>query len=327
MRRFFPVGLVLGFLLVGSGCGNQGYYGKFKMGLMPQSKNSAYFQACARGAEEAAKELGIDLVYDGPDKNNASEQIQMLERWMSQGFKCIAVAPIDSRRIAPVLKSVADQGTIVLTFDTDAESGPQYFINPATYDDIAKTLVEGMADEMGGPGQVGILTSMLQMPTQNAWIRRMREYRKQHYAGMELLEEKDCQEDSKLGTDRSRDMIQANPDLKGIIGLTPIAASAAADAVELEGKRGQVHIVAMSMPSQMRKHLKCGTVQTVVLWKPADLGYLTVHVADLIHKGTMKGEGKIHAGRLGEVRVRNGYEVILGPPMKFTAENIDQFDF
>ena len=41
----------------------------------------------------------------------------------------------------------------------------------------------------------------------------------------------------------------------------------------------------------------------------------------------MKGEGSIEAGRLGKIQVRNGDEVILGPPMRFTAENIDQYDF
>jgi hypothetical protein len=68
-------------------------------------------------------------------------------------------------------------------------------------------------------------------------------------------------------------------------------------------------------------------VQTVILWKPVDLGYLTVWVADRIRKGEMAGKSKILAGRLGEIQVRGGYEVILGPPMKFTADNIDKYDF
>jgi ABC-type sugar transport system substrate-binding protein len=325
MRRFLLGGLAFGSLLIASGCGN--HNGKFKMGLMARGKDSVYFQACARGAEEAAKELGIDLVYDGPDSDDGGEQVQMLEGWTTQGFRCIAVAPSNSRLIAPALKRAAERGITVLTFDADAEGGRQYFINPATYDDIAKALIESMAEEMGGPGEVGLLVSTLRPSSQSEWIRRMRDYRKQRYLGMDLLEEKECQGDSKLGLDRARELIQANPDLKGLIGLTPTASSAAAEAVELERKRGQIRVVGMSMPSQMRKHVKSGTVQTVVFWKPADLGYLTVYVADLIHRGAMKGEGKIRAGRLGEIQVREGSEVILGPPMKFTAEDIDQFDF
>ena len=100
-----------------------------------------------------------------------------------------------------------------------------------------------------------------------------------------------------------------------------------AEAVEQQGKKGQIHVVGLSLPREMRKYVHDGTVKTVILWKPVDLGYLTVQVADLARKGQMKGEGKVRAGRLGDIQVRDGYEVLLGPPMKFTAANIDQYDF
>jgi ABC-type sugar transport system substrate-binding protein len=122
-------------------------------------------------------------------------------------------------------------------------------------------------------------------------------------------------------------MIQANPDLKGIICLTSVAFPAAAEAVEQQQKVGQVHVVGLATPLGMRKHVHNGTVRTVILWKPVDLGYLTVYVADLLRKGQMKAEGTIKAGRLGEIKVRDGYEVLLGPPMKFTKDTIDAFDF
>ena len=99
------------------------------------------------------------------------------------------------------------------------------------------------------------------------------------------------------------------------------------EAVEQEKKVGQVHVVGLSTPNVMRKYVKRGTVQTVILWKPVDLGYLTVQVADLIRKGQMKEHGTIQAGRLKDIQVRDNGEVILGPPMKFTAADIDQYDF
>jgi rhamnose transport system substrate-binding protein len=331
MRRFFCITVIIACVVPSAGCnkpaGNNHF--SFKMGLMPKIKSIAYFNACAQGAHEAAKELDIDLVYDGPAKDDVNEQIRMLDQWISQGFQCIAVAPNHPAQITPVLRRAHDRGITILTFDADAnpESGRQYFINQATYDDVAKTLIDTMAEEMGGPGKVGILTSTLQAPNQSQWARRMKEYRRERYPGMELLEEMESQESTKLGVDRARNMIQANPDLKGIIGLTSIAFPAAAEAVEQEGKKGQIHVVGLSLPSQMRKYVQNGTVQTVILWKPVDLGYLTVWVADRIRKGEMAGKSKILAGRLGEIQVRDGYEVILGPPMKFTADNIDKYDF
>jgi ABC-type sugar transport system substrate-binding protein len=320
------LGVVLA-LTAACGCSGRSESQKFRMGMMPKIKSIAYFQACAKGAEEAARELDIDLVYDGPAKDDVNEQIRMLDQWITQGFQCIAVAPNHPALIAPVLERASAKGILVLTFDADADRGRRYFVNQATYDDIAHSLIDTMAEEIGGQGKVGILTSTLQAPNQSQWSRRMKAYRAERYPKIELLEEIESQENSKLGVDRSRDMIQANPDLKGIIALTSIAFPAAAEAVEQEGKAGKVHVVGLSLPNQMRKYVKDGTVRTVILWKPVDLGYLTVHVADLVRKEQMIGSGKVKAGRLGEITVRDGYEVILGPPMKFTAENIDAYDF
>jgi rhamnose transport system substrate-binding protein len=313
-------------LVCHSGCGGSGTKG-FKMGMMPKITGIAYFNACERGAKEAAQELGIDFTYDGPDKDDVREQIRMLEQWITEGYQCIAVAPNHPAMVAPVLERARAKGIIVLTFDADADKGRQYFVNQATYDDIARALVDTMAEEVGGKGKVGILTSTLQAPNQSQWARRMRAYRADKYPDLELLPEIESQENSKIGIDRAKDMIQANPDLKGIIALTSIAFPAAAEAVEQQQKAGEVHVVGLSTPREMRKYVKDGTVKTVILWKPVDLGYLTVYVADLVRRGQMKGEGTIQAGRLGTVRVRDGYEVILGPPMKFTAANIDEYDF
>jgi len=327
MKRLH-LGIILVLTLSSAvGCGARPETKQFKMGMMPKIKSIAYFNACNKGAQEAAAELGIDLVYDGPAKDDVNEQVRMLEQWISQGFQCIAVAPNHPSIIAPVLKRAQAKGITILTFDADADGGREYFINQASYDDIAKTLIDTMAEEIGSRGKVGILTSTLQAPNQSQWARRMKEYRRQHYPDMELLDEIESQENSKIGIDRSKDLIQANPDLKGIIGLTSIAFPAAAEAVEQLGKKGEIHVVGLSLPSQMRKYVHDGSVRTVVLWKPVDLGYLTVMVADLIRKGQMKGEGRIRAGRLEEVQVRDGFEVLLGPPMKFTAANIDQYDF
>jgi rhamnose transport system substrate-binding protein len=335
MARFRWVYLIpVALALAGGGCGSaqdakqSAVAGKrFKMAMMPKKIGIAYFNACERGAQEAAAELGIDLTYDGPEKDDVRDQIRMLGQWITEGYDCISVAPNDPGRISSVLEEARAKGITVLTFDADADRGRQYFVNQADYGDIARALLDTMVEEIGPKGKVGILTSTLQAPNQSQWARRMKKYREERYPGIELLQETESQESSNLGIDRAKTLIQGHPDLKGIIGLTSIATPAAAEAVEQQGKKGEIHVVGLSTPVEMKKYVNGGTVRTVILWKPIDLGYLTVYVADLVHKGQMKGEGTIQAGRLREIKVRDGYEVLLGPPMKFTAANINDYDF
>src|SRR5262249_12687657 len=158
------------------------------------------------------------------------------------------------------------QGITVLTFDADANKGRQFFINQASYEAIAESLIDTMAEEIGGQGKVGILTSTLQAPNQSEWAKRMKTYREKKYPKMQLLDEVESEESHAKGLTRSKTLIQDNPDLKGIIGLTSIAFPAAAEAVEQEGKKGEVHVVGLSLPSQMRNYVKNGTVKTVILW-------------------------------------------------------------
>jgi rhamnose transport system permease protein len=70
-----------------------------------------------------------------------------------------------------------------------------------------------------------------------------------------------------------------------------------------------------------------GIIQSVVLWNTADLGYLTVFTAsELTRQKLPTGATSFEAGRLGTIQIQ-GDEVILGKPMIFNKENIDQFNF
>jgi hypothetical protein len=65
-----------------------------------------------------------------------------------------------------------------------------------------------------------------------------------------------------------------------------------------------------------------------VLWNPVDLGYAALHALRAVADGSLKpGATSVKAGKLGDLQVVNGSEVLLGPPFVFTKENIGGFDF
>jgi ABC-type sugar transport system substrate-binding protein len=295
---------------------------------MPKLVGIPYFNACQRGAEEAAKELGIELFYNGPTQADANQQINMLSQWIASGeYAVIALACNDPDLVAPTLQQARKKGIHVVTYDADSQpEAREYFVNQATYDAVAEAMADVMADELQGTGKVGILTSFIQAPNQRRWADRMKAYVQKKYPNMHLLDETQHGEDRNLGMQKAKALIQAHDDLKGIIGLTSVAVPAAAEAVRQEGKAGKIKVTGVSTPKDMRDYVKDDTVQSFVLWNPIDLGYLTVHVAELARKQQMPADGTIEAGRLGKIAVRNR-EVLLGRPIRFTKDNIDQFDF
>jgi len=299
--------------------------------MMPKLRGIDYFNACQQGAQEAAKELpDVELIYDGPTEAKVDKQVEMIDTWVTQRVNAIAVAADDPVAIAPALKKARDAGIAVITYDADADAAPsgrQFFVNQCSADSIAAALTDEMAAQKGPAAKTAIVTSSLTAPNQNDWMRRMLTYRRAKYPKMELLTTKPSEEDQQLAIQRTQDILKAYPSVQGIWAISSVAFPGAAEAVRKAGKSGEVAVIGLSTPVSMSQFVKNGTVKTVILWNPVDLGYLTLHVARAVARGDLKpGAAKFHAGRLGD-RTIQGDNVMLGTPMKFTKANIDQYKF
>jgi rhamnose transport system substrate-binding protein len=324
------LGLVLTAGLAGCGASASDPRGaaSFKMGLMPKLVGISYFNASEKGAREAARELDVDLDYDGPPVDSAEEQVKMIDRWIAQGFDAIAVAANDPELVAPALRRAKQAGITVLTWDADANPASslrETFVNQAPTDAIGATLVDILGEALHGEGKAVIVTGSATSPNQNAWMQAMHARMKEKYPKLELLETLVSDEDQAKAYRLSRDVINAHADLKGIWAITSVSLPGAAKAVRDSGKAGQIFVTGLSLPNTMREYVEDGTIQKFVLWSPVDLGYLTVHVARLLREGKLnRGEQTI--GRLGGIQVGPG-EVLLGPPKVFDRQNIGDFDF
>lgn len=330
--RVGPIGLAALIAVAVTGCGSNGSGSggghSLKMGLMPKLVGISYFNAAEKGAREAASQLGIDLDYDGPAVDSAEEQVKMIDRWIAQGYDAIAVAANDPELVAPALKRARQAGITVLTWDADANPAAslrQIFVNQAPVDEIGNTLVDILGEAVHGEGKVVIVTGSATSPNQNAWMKAMRARVSEKYPKLQLLETLVSNEDQAKAYQLSRDVINAHRDLKGIWAITSVSLPGAAKAVRDAGKADQIFVTGLSLPNTMREYVQDGTIRRFVLWSPVDVGYLTVHVAKLLHdKKLVPGEHAI--GRLTNIRVTEG-EVLLGPPRVFDRENIGQYDF
>lgn len=305
--------------------------GTIKLGVMPKQIGIPYFNACKQGAEEAAKELGdVEMTYDGPTEDKSEEQSRILDTWRIKKFNAIAVACNDPEQISTSIARSRDEGITAITWDADANpetSKRQFFVNQAGAEDLSMALVDEMAKQAGESATVGVVSSSPTAPNQSAWLKVMEEYRAKKYPKMKILEPEYAGENQIKSEEKAQSILKVHPDVKGIFGMTSVAFPGTANAVKKAGKAGQIAVVGLGTPKDMKPFVDEGVVKTVVLWNPIDLGYLTVYVARATAKGELKaGDTEFKAGRLGTVAVK-GSEVLLGKPMLFTKENIGQFDF
>jgi rhamnose transport system substrate-binding protein len=298
---------------------------------MPKNIGIPYFNACEQGAKEAAAELGdVELIYDGPTEDKSEEQSRILDTWRIKKFDAVAVACNDPEQISTSLARCRDENIVAVTWDADANpqaSRRQFFVNQAGGEDLARALVDEMAAQAGENAKVGVVSSSPTAPNQSAWLKLMEAYRAKTYPNMTILEPEYAGENQIKSEEKAQSILKVHPDVKGIFGMTSVALPGAANAVKKAGKTGQIAVVGLGTPKDMRPLVEEGVVKTVILWNPVDLGYLTVHVARAVAKGELKpGDTEVKAGRLGTRKV-NGDEVLLGEPMRFDKSNIVDFNF
>jgi len=86
-------------------------------------------------------------------------------------------------------------------------------------------------------------------------------------------------------------------------------------------------VIGLSLPNLCKPYVHAGFIEAVVLWKTKDLGYLAVAVPAALVRGTLRADqSSFDAARLGKLRIE-GSDIILGAPVFFRKDNIDQFNF
>jgi rhamnose transport system permease protein len=295
--------------------------------VMPKAKGDPYFVSCRAGAEEAAQELGLDLIWDGPTSLDAAKQNELVENWITRRVDVIAVAVENRAGISSVLRKARDRGIRVLTWDADADPDARdLFVNQATAEGIANALTDEAARLLGHTGEFAIVTGALSAANQNEWIAFIRKRRAERYPHLTLATIRPSDDDRDKAFAETQTILKVFPAVKLIMAISAPAVPGSAEAVRQAG-RSDVRVIGLSLPNINKPYVHSGVVQTVVLWNTRDLGYLTVYAgARAAEQRLPPGARSLEAGRLGTVAI-HGSEIVLGPPLLFNRNNIDQYDF
>ena len=295
---------------------------------MPKSKGNGYFISCKNGAQRAAKDLGIDLIFDGPTEPDPAKQNEIVENWITLGVDVIAAACENKEGISTALRKARAKGIKVITYDSDAAPDARdFFVNQATPEGIADALMDEAARLCGEQGDFAIITASLTAANMNEWQKYIELRRAAKYPNLRMVALRPCDDLKDRAQAEATALLGANPNLKLIMAICSPAVPGAAEAVKQAGKAGKVKVIGLGLPSENRAYVKEGVTDTVILWKTEDLGYLTVCAAQALANGSLKaGDKSLSAGPIGSFEIQ-GDNIVLGKPFLFTKANIDQFDF
>ncbi|MDH2325552.1 substrate-binding domain-containing protein [Cereibacter sp. SYSU M97828] len=298
---------------------------------IPKLIGIGYFDSSARGVAKGAEALGnVTVTTDGPTQANIDDQITLIDNYITSGVDGILFAANDPVAIAPVLRKALAAGINVVGYDSDAEpDARQWFVNPAEFNGVAKSLIDQLAEGIGPDGSFAIVTSTFTTPNQARWISEMEAYQQACYPEMTWLETVEAQEDNILSFNQATTLINKyGEDLNGIVGMTSVATPAAAEAVTQAGLCGETTVIGLATPNAMKPYVASDCVKSAVLWDTGAMGAAAVMALRAAADGTLKpGDTSFDAGDLGTLQIAHGSQILLGAPTVFTSANINDFDF
>jgi len=301
---------------------------KLVLAMLPKAKGNAYFLSCKAGADQAAKELGVELLFDGPTDTNAAKQNEIVENWITLGVDVIAVAAENKESLSTALRKAQKQGIKVIAYDADAlPDARSFFVNQATPQGIGYALMDEAARLCGEEGEFAIITASLTAANQREWEKHIRMRLVTKFPKMKLVAVRPSDDIKDKAQSEATALLSANPNLKLLMAISSPGVPGAAEAVKQAGLAGKVKVIGLGLPNENKRYVHEGVTDSVILWNTGHLGYLTVYAGVALAKGDLKpGAASITAGSLGSFEIIED-NILLGKPFIFNKANIDQFDF
>ncbi|MCM3778063.1 rhamnose ABC transporter substrate-binding protein [Microbacterium hydrocarbonoxydans] len=341
-RCLSGIAALTGIALIATGCaagasdggdGGSGADGEQTITFIPKQLNNPYTDVVLGGGEDGATAAGFaDSQVVGPLDASASSQVSFINAETQAGTNVIVIAANDPDAVCPALEEARTGGAKIVAFDSDTNPDCRdLFISQVVAKDVALIQVELIAEQIGGSGEIAILSATANATNQNEWIKYIEEELESNpdYADITLVAKVYGDDDDTKSFQEAQGLLQAHPNLKGIISPTTVGIAATARYLSTSEYKGKVALTGLGLPNEMRPFVKDGTVSEFALWDPAQLGYVAAFAGKALADGDITGaEGDtFEAGDLGEREVGADGTVIVGPPTVFNADNIDDYDF
>lgn len=288
------------------------------------------------GFKEFCEEVGANCMYRGSDEPTAEKEIEVMSQLIAQGVDGMGIIAADYDALEPTAQQAMGQGMAVITFDSVANpESRQVHEEMADVDTLGRMQMQSALAVCGGAGAegtIGILSAQPESQLHADWCNAMLkevEDNPEDYANITVLPIAYGDDLPDKSTTEAQAMLENYPDIDCIISPTTVGILAAAKVIQDKGS--DCKVTGVGLPSEMAPYIENGICYDCYLWDPFDQGYLAAACIHSIATGESTGEigDKVTAGRLGEYTVEEYYDggtyVLLGDPVRFTTENIDDY--
>jgi len=254
--------------------------------VIPKGSAHLFWQSVHAGAAAAAREAGVDIVWNGPaSETDYNGQLQIVENMIAQRVDAICLAPIDKTAMAAVVDRAARENIPVVIFDSGVDT--QNFVSQVATDNYrAGQLAAGrMGKILNGSGKIAIVA--VQPGAASTMLREQgfEEAIKKDFPGIQIVDKRYGMADFAKSLGVTENILTAHPDLDALFASNESSTVGAAQA--LKGRNSRVKLVGFDWSPGLLDELKGGLIDSLIAQDPFKMGYESVTAAmDKLKGGT-----------------------------------------
>jgi ribose transport system substrate-binding protein len=257
--------------------------GRPRVALVCKTLNSPFFLDMKRGAEEAAKDLNLDLVVQAPERElDVEKQMQIVENLIQTRVQVLCLTPSGSRELVPAVAKANKAGIPVIIVDTQLDEATVEaegarvltFIGSDNYDG-GRLVGEYVAGLFTNPVQVALLEGIPGHETADSRLRGFRDTVKDA-THIEIVASQTANAERDQGFNVTQNLLQAHREIDAIFAGNDLMALGAVEAVAAADLTGKVKIIGFDAIDESRKEIAAKRMEGSVAQNPAEMGRLAM---------------------------------------------------
>ena len=255
--------------------------GKMTIAVVPKGTTHEFWKAVHAGAVKASRELGVEIVWKGPLKeDDLKAQIDVVQSFIAQGVQGIVLAPLSDKALGGSVRAAAQAQIPTVVFDSDLE-GQDHVSFVATDNQAAGAVAgEQMAALLREQGAVVVLRYLEGSASTTNRERGFLDAIKRHPGVRVLSDNQYGGATTQSASATSERLLAAQKAAEGQVNgvFCPNESTTFGMLLALRrlGLSGKVKFIGFDSSEKLVSALRAGDIDGLVVQDPMRMGYLAV---------------------------------------------------
>jgi len=247
------------------------------IGVVPKATSHLFFVSIHAGVDAAAKEFGIDVLWNGPrEETEYSRQIEIVDSMIARHVDGLAISATDHSALVKPVERAIEAGIPVTVFDSGLDiTGYVTFVATDNYA-AGQTAARRLAALVHSKGKVA---ELMHKPGGMSTVDRERGFEEvmaKEFPAIQVVARQYGMADRAKSRQAAEDILTAHPDLDGMFASAEANSIGAVQAIKSRGLSGKIKLVTFDSSDMHIQALKDGTIDLMLVQDPYRIGYEAV---------------------------------------------------